>query len=320
MMDDTTFPVFRHTTQEAWGRAVVASDLADRRELLFEDGKRRTFKKDAAMIASVPLDEEARASLYAALLKRAAPAAAKKARKAAPKGALVETLTFEAQVESFRAAFPGGFADPKYLAEERGSSSDKGKEPALLLAGATLGNETLRARLAAGDFSGVHADVVRIAKMAVGMAHPQFEVRPLAAMPSEMHERFARALADLLYGSGDEATRFAALVDALGEGRQTWTLVTQVPALVHPTDWFFVKPKVTQRQARILGLGEPPSGMPTHEGYLAYRAVGQAVRDRLRAVGLSPRDLLDVHAFVARTLAAAPPPKRVAPPSVSEDD
>lgn len=319
-MEETTFPVFRHTTQEAWGRAVVASDQADRRELMFEDGKLRTFKKDAAMITSVELDEEARAGLYAALLKRAAPAAAKKARKAAPKGTLIETLSFEAQVESFRDAFPGGFSDPKYLAEERGSGSDKGKEPALLLAGSALGKDALAARIAAGDFGGVHADVVRVARLAVGMAHPQFEVRPLAAMPAEAHERFARALADLLHGAGDEAARFSALVEALGEGRQTWTLATQLPALVHPTTWFFVKPKVTQRQARILGLGEPPSGTPTHEGYLAYRAVGEATRDRLVAAGLSPRDLLDVYAFVARTLAGAPAPRRVAAPSVEDDD
>jgi hypothetical protein len=81
---------------------------------------------------------------------------------------------------------------------------------------------------------------------------------------------------------------------------------------------------VEQRQARILGMEEPPGGVPSHEGYVRYRAVGEALRERLVKAGQTPRDLLDVYSFVALSLSAKPakvakPPKAPKAPKASAE-
>jgi hypothetical protein len=109
-----------------------------------------------------------------------------------------------------------------------------------------------------------------------------------------------RALRDVLHGDGAYAGRFDGFVGV--HAPLPWTIATLFSASIHPAEHFFVKPTVNQRQAKVLGLAEPPSGPPSAQAYAQHLAIAHATRDRLQASRLEPRDLFDVYTFGWRTL------------------
>ncbi len=305
-MSSSNNPVFRHPKRPDWGMGIVAQDLPDLICTVFESGRTAKFFKTALPIVMVDLPDAERATLYARL-KRSNPASGKRAAARKPKIALVEATSFEHQLSIFAGMFPKGFLDPDFILQERAPASGpkaKGHEAATVLAQDLLSRVKLMKAIEGQRFPEILASAVSVAKATSNMAHPQFEVAPLAAMEIEHQEKFALALLGVLHGEGDYAPRFDAFVASLPT--PFWTLATIFSALVRPGEHFFAKPKIEQRQAKILGIEEPPGGVPTHEGYLRYLAVGEAVRAGLVKAGQQPRDLLDVYSFIAATLSAKP--------------
>lgn len=301
--------IYEHRKFPAWGRGVAFAEHPDRRDFIFEDGATRVFKNEGSPLVPVALPGQEAVALGQALHKKRppAPAAKKKSgtRKASPRPHGPETVTWARQLEIFQTTFPLGFADPKFIAEERGTGTNAGKEPALELAQELFARPRLEAQIAAGEHAQVFDAAWRLVHTTRNMLHPTFEAIDFRDTRPATYEAFAPALVALLHGAGPYAERFDAFAAALATKRPYWTLATIFPALHKPQEFFFAKPKWEQQQARILGIEEPPSGAPTHAGYKLYAAVGQAVRERLVAAGHAPRDLLDVYSFVVRTLGDA---------------
>lgn len=281
----------------------------DRRDVVFEDGASRTFKREGFSLVQVELPVEEAAALGSTLLGSKVAGgsgrtrvAKKKPVKARP---AAEPLTFAHQIELFREAFPRGFADASFGAQERGAETI-GKAAATTLAKELLSRDRLEALVAAGDYAQVFEAVKSVVRATRNMLHPRSETLDFEATPETAHEAFARALVGLLYGEGPYEVRFEAFVAALATKRPYWTLTTLFPALLHPEAYAFAKPLLEQQQARILGMEVPPAGRPTHAGYLVYAAVVEGVRDRLVAAGLKPSDLLDVYSFMRKTLSTKP--------------
>ncbi len=92
--------------------------------------------------------------------------------------------------------------------------------------------------------------------------------------------------------------------------------MTLLPALYAPSEHAFVKPKLFQEQAKILGVPVDYVSLPNGAVYEQFRSMMQALAGKLRESGQSPRDLFDVAAFVSTTLAAdkTAPVADVAPP------
>ncbi len=92
-------------------------------------------------------------------------------------------------------------------------------------------------------------------------------------------------------------------------------MATIFAALLRPDEHVFVKPGLFQTQAKILGT--PVTGYhtsPTGAVYTQFQTLARVVRDRLAAAGLPPADLMDVYAFIWRTLSPTGP-KALAQPA-----
>jgi hypothetical protein len=306
--------VFTHSKQPQWGRAVIAAQQADRASYVFEHGGERTFMDGYASIVETPMEPDERDALAKSLLRgrssAASPAAKKK--KATPrvgKGAATRAedspMTFERQLTIFRTTFPAGFADPRFVAEERGTpgGTEKRKDAGVRVARELLAQKPLDAALNRGAFSDVVANAVRVLTAMESLSIPKADRAGVERLPESAHESFARALRDLLHGDGAFADRVGAFAKATSG--QPWTIVTALAASFDPGTHFFVKPTMNQRQAKAIGVAEPPVGTPTAAGYTQHLAVAHALREKLIAAGLEPRDLLDVYSFGWRTLTRA---------------
>lgn len=298
--------VFAHNTKSEWGHAVIAETLPDRTKYVFENAGERTFMNGHSSIHEVQLPADEREALAKSLLRRHAPASsgAKKRASTAKAKSTEPPVTFERQQAIFAARFAHGFADAKYAQEERGTTEgrDRNVDALIALARELLAAARLDAALARGGFEDVYTDAVKVIAACGRLSFPKADKPTFEKMPAGGHERFAIALRDLLHGQGAYAARFDAFVKSLATKSAPWTIATIFSAAVHPEAHVLVKPTVSQRQARALGLTEPPIGAPTGTGYAKHLAVAHALREKLIAAGHTPRDLFDVYTYEWRTL------------------
>lgn len=299
--------VFTHVSQKQWGRGVVVAVKSDRTTYVFESGGERTFPNGHGSIVEIPLPATERAALADSLLSRRRPVGGAKPlrpKRRVPAITPLPQISFERQIEIFAARYPRGFADPAYLAEQRGTASGPGRRQnaGLSLARDLLSAAKLDLAIARGAFDAVLDSAVAVVTAFESLSLPKGDKPMLQRLPASAHEKFAVGLRALLHGTGDYTSRFDAFVAALEMSEPPWTLATVFSAALDPSAHVFVKSTVSQRQARALGLADPPLGTPTGAGYAQHLAVSLALRQRLVAAGLEPRDLFDVYAFGWRTL------------------
>jgi hypothetical protein len=299
--------VFAHNTKAEWGHAVIAEELPDRTKYVFENAGERTFMNGHSSIHEVQLPADEREALAKSLLRRHAPASAGTKKRASGTKAAKSAeppVTFERQQAIFGARFAHGFADAKYAQEERGATDGRnpGIDAIVALARELLAAARLEAAITRGAFEEVYADAGKVLASCGSLSFPKADKPTFDKMPAGGHERFARALRDLLHGQGAYAARFDAFVKSLATKSAPWTIATIFSAAVHPDAHVLVKPTVSQRQARALGLTEPPIGAPSGTAYAKHLAVAHALREKLVAAGHTPRDLFDVYTYEWRTL------------------
>lgn len=237
-----------------------------------------------------------------------------KARKATPiEGPKVlPVVTFEKQLALFRATFPLGFNDPRFIAEERGDPTARGKKAykaaAIQLAGLLLSKESLEALLSVPGCRGAYSVAKKLINATRNLVFEKELICFQNMAQDKRHEEiFARALYRLLHASEPLADRFDGFVGALLQGSATWTIATIFPALYAPSEHTFVKPTFIKRQAEILQISINYRAAPTGAVYERLLAVALQVEKQLSAEGLQPRDLMDVHSFIWRTLSMDSP-------------
>lgn len=304
-MTDTITPrpprIYRHVSRAIWGNAVLLEELEDRRVFRFEDGKERAIGVahwDKMEQVEVSADEAY--AIQARALAGVEPRRGGKGKKVrAPrekKPPKKPDITFEDQLAIFKRDFQIGFPDVTF----RPGTFDK----AVKRAGNALSREKLTKLIDAGEFAAVHAAAVKVVE-GFKSGVPKGERDRFKELPAERHEAFARALVELLYGEGELAARFDALVSSLGEAAG-WQLATTFGALVSPNEHLYVRPSVMRKQALIVDVF--PKNMKTPSGriYVQLLAAGERLRERLVQAGEHPADLLDVAQFALRTLKPAP--------------
>ncbi|AKF11060.1 hypothetical protein [Sandaracinus amylolyticus] len=306
----TTPSVFTHQTRAEWGRAVIAEALPDRTKYVFEHAGERTFMNGHTAIRELELPEGERESLARQLLRRPAPTSAASKKKASRSKSAAEappaepTVTFERQQAIFASRFADGFAGARYVREERGTldGDERHLDALIALARELLSAERLDAALARGAHDEVFADATKVLGATDALAFPKPDRPAFQRVPETAHADVARTLRELLHGSEPYDRRFDAFVRSLGSAHAPWTIATIFSAAVHPDAHVLVKPTVSQRQARVLGLTAPPIGAPTGAAYGLHLAVARTLRDRLVEAGHTPRDLFDVYTYEWRTL------------------
>lgn len=296
--------MFTHNTKAEWGHAVIAEELSDRTKYVFENAGERTFMNGHSSISEVQLPVDEREALAKTLLRRHAPASTKKKAPSKAKASTEPPMSFERQQAIFTARFADGFADAKYVQEERGSAEgrERNLDALITLARELFAAERLDAAIARGAFEEVYTDAVKLLAASSKLSFPKADKPTFEKMPPSGHEKFAKALRELLHGQGAYGARFDAFVKSLAAKSAPWTIATVFAAAVHPEAHVLVKPTVSQRQARGLGLTEPPIGAPSGTAYAKHLAVAHALRERLIAAGHAPRDLFDVYTYEWRTL------------------
>jgi hypothetical protein len=295
---------FSHVDKPEWGVGILVDERDGKRTIDWQHGKRHVIAEPfwSKLVERTPgaADERAIMAANESITRSLEPKKAKKARK----GPAPVLPTWEGQLDRFRKKWPGGFQDAAYVAAERTA-----REGAVRAA----------AELFSGDATPEGPRIKELLQSS-GLLHP-VEIARLAG-----NGEWIAPMRELLAGGGDPLAAFDAVVAALG-AKPTWTMATAIPALRFPDQHVFVKPGLFQTQARV--LGRPIEGYsPTPAGavYVQFVDATKQAAEKLRASGLPPRDLLDVHVFVWRTLSPVPKPTNgagaaaVPAASVIEDD
>jgi hypothetical protein len=304
--------IVKHPNCPEWGLGFLLEERDDKRFYDFEDGLNHSIAKAFwSKLEPVQLSNaEARALEKKVRGLRETRSSSGKSR---PRAAAPDLKTFEAQFARFESMFPGGFSGEAFIAEERGEAGKapgkkaKGfKESAVATAQRALGREELGKLLATP--AEVVARVKEVHKAAGNLLHPLGDLIPFSKMPAERHADFAKATFDLLHGDGAFDARFDAFVAVLAKDNlATWPLVTVLGALVAPSEHLFVKPSFLEKQAALMGFDLRYERVPTAAGYARMVGLAREVERRLVDRGQKPRDMLDIYAFVWRTLS---PPKK----------
>ena len=199
--------------------------------------------------------------------------------------------------KKFRRFFPAGFQDETYLEWERGykwRAHEQWQE--------SLGPGAYEALLRADRFAEIAARAVRIeSRTNLLFSFEKMALRD-AVRPPRGARVFAEALYALLYESDGGAGAFDRWVAAIASlpRRQTrvltWPLATVFGFIAQPDRHFFLKPMVTRKAVRVLGLDLPYHARPSGELYARLLALARGVRRELRDLG--PRDMIDVQSFL----------------------
>jgi hypothetical protein len=311
--------IVKHLGCPQWGLGYLVEERDEKRFYDFEDGLNHSIAKAFwSKLEAVPLADHEANALEARIrgLRDRPGTAAKKAR---PRVAAPPVANFDEQLAGFLTQFEGGFAGAHFIAEERGISIDTApgaakakkskayKQSAIDTARALLDRGELEALLAAGNLASFMERITKVHKAATGLLHPLGDLIPFNKMPAEHQRPFAEAVVELLYGAGDYGPRFDRFAGVLAEAKVvTWPLATILSSLVFPSEHVFVKPSFFEKQAVVLGFNLAYDRVPSADGYARMQGLARDLDRRLREQGQAPRDLMDVYAFLWRTIS---PPK-----------
>ena len=113
------------------------------------------------------------------------------------------------------------------------------------------------------------------------------------------HERFANALYDLLYGSGDMEARFTKFCSVLSEmGANNWPVATYFQFLASDGKWMFMKPSIMKPMADSLQISLNYKPEPNWLTYSKLQELADRVELELRNRGLNPHSRIDVQGFI----------------------
>jgi hypothetical protein len=300
-------PLLRHSTRADWGVGVFAGEKDGKHRYLFENGHERTLASSfAAMMLRVekPNDEERAA--YARL--RGILAA-----RSPDDGAKAGGLNFGEQLRTFYAAFPGGFSDPRWVADIRGEGAParapRHRTPLLEEARQLLSQRSLDSLASAQQFGQVWEAVVKVLSRTELVSAAQLKLKQAG---DEQKRALALAVRELLHGGAAYDVRFdrfcTAFAAAFGAPPR-WELATALSALVHPTEHVCVESTAFRKQMKASGLHRSVAVQPNGSGYASFLASVRLVANKLSEHGDLPRDLFDVRDFIVLTLKPAPKKK-----------
>lgn len=192
-------------------------------------------------------------------------------------------------INQFLRAFPGGFEDPFFFADERNyklKAHDKAKT--------LLSNEAVSQAIAKGEFAKL-ADSAR--KVFINVIFPNEGMAFKSFVSIEKNAKaFAPLFYELLYGEDFDAA-FDNMVSFLSPGGAAkWTIMTYWPFILNPEKHIFMKPEVAQECARRLGDGFDYESKPSSTIYRKYLEFSARLSNGIAS--LKPRDNIDVQTFM----------------------
>ncbi|MFT4976325.1 MAG: hypothetical protein ACI8S6_002221 [Myxococcota bacterium] len=308
--------LYRHARRPEWGVAALISAANGRRSYQFEDGTLRTLKEEyCGFMEAAQQDSDTSEQLRTALeeqgqrmlARKRATRQARSKNNAKPVVILEPVMNLTQQVQVFLSLYPGGFDDPEYIKEIRGTSDGPQRKrlrtPAIDIAQELLAAEIIKPLLEQEQTDKIVERLRRVLQRC-DLVRAAQDVRPLAELSIIQQDRVAKALCELLYGTGSDAERLAAWISALAAAGMpaTWATVTAPVALVRPTEYIAIRPSVFGLQARLLAPDQRLNSKPSATHYGWIRDMAFRLDAHLKKVGQQPRDLMDIYEFVWLTL------------------
>ncbi len=297
-----TDTIYRHQKRPDWGRAILLWERSGKRGYQFEDGKQRVFERAYCNLftqVDQPADETRAISKN--LLARAG-----RQKQVVPSNKKTKAVPLTAQLALLRDFYEKGFRDDAWIADKRSSKTKRLKrhrDPLIARAQELLNRDRLDTLRAEGRHADIVAAMMQLAD-ATDLTTKR-HAQPLERVRATEATELADALYDVLYGAEDYTIRFERWVAVLARTTRAsaaWQLATLYPAIVHPAEHLFVKPKITDLQAEWMAPQLRMTKLPNGATYARLREMAIALGERLGEAGFAPRDLLDLHDFMWETL------------------
>jgi hypothetical protein len=193
--------------------------------------------------------------------------------------------------------YPQGFADPDYLALERGYKWQAHQRWL-----SELGEAEFRRLLRARAFGEIARRAVSIeSRTNLLFSFEKMALRD-AVKSAAGAKAFGHGLFDFLYGRNPLQRRFTQWCEVIAElpRRQTrvltWPVATVFGFIAQPRIHFFMKPMVTRKAAERYGYSLPYQSRPQWEIYAGVLAFARLVRTDLQNMGA--RDMIDLQSFL----------------------
>ncbi len=204
----------------------------------------------------------------------------------------IRYMSLPRAVERFLELFPQGFHGKKYTGQERDY-----KIKAHQMAQELISEAELKRLLAEGKYEEICRRALRVAN-ATNLIFPNEKMALKDGLENPLARTdFATALYGLLYTPGSFKAGFDGFARVLGSiGANKWTTATYFPFIVHPDQYMFVKPTVTQKAAELSAFEinyRPELNWLTYESVLKF---SNYLRSELAE--LKPRDMIDVQSFM----------------------
>lgn len=204
----------------------------------------------------------------------------------------IRYLSLPRAAERFLELFPLGFHGKKYIGQERDY-----KVKAHQMAQELISEAELKRLIAEGK----HEEICRLALRVANATNLIFPNEKMALKDGLVdlpaRTEFASALYEFLYSPKsfrERFEKFARVLESIGANK--WTTATYFPFIVHPDQYMFVKPTITQKAAELSAFEinyRPELNWRTYESVLKFS-------NYLRAelAELEPRDMIDVQSFM----------------------
>ncbi len=208
-------------------------------------------------------------------------------------------ITHDEAVEQFLAAFPGGFADPAYVAgkDARGARWRAAHDRWTEALGAREGERLV----AEGDLDGILKRIAAVERIIAPLHLPADADAVTGALSSaDVALPFCAALFELLSVPSPGRARFEKLFAAARglpvDPAQQWLLATLFPFVASPGRQVLLRPKITCEAAARLGCDLGDDAAPNWRTYGALRELSAQLLESLQPNGA--KDFIDVEAFL----------------------
>jgi hypothetical protein len=269
----------RHPTMEDWGLGEVLEDSAAGTVRVFFVGAGEKILS-LAHVEPIKVAPEVAAHPVLDNLK------IKKTSSGIRYQSLPESIAY------FLEQFPEGFYGERFERHERDYKVHANEQAKKLLS-----EPELRSLIEGEDYKEVARRALKVMN-ATNLIFPNEKMALKDGLEDEDATRaFAIALLNLLYGNADMEERlmgFARVLEELDAAK--WTTLTYFPFIVHPTEFMFVKPTITQHAAELCGF---EINYRPQLNWLTYKQVlGLSKYLKAELAELNPRDMIDVQSFM----------------------
>lgn len=270
----------RHPSQDAWGLGkVIEVQSGGRARIFFEIAGEKTLLVDRVHLIRV-----AGHAASSSVLDEVETAALRRPR-------VCRSLAEMKAV--FLRRYPQGFADARYVKEERRAIGEAAER-----LHRELGSSALRLLLADGRHDELTGRILELIDATPLVPAGEREELAAGLKTAPARRAFAIDAADLIAGRGAYGARFARFTRALFTlGIPRWPLATYLPALADPAKHLFVLPATLRPAAEVCHAEVAYRSEPNWETYHAMVGFAQWLSRELTPIGA--RDLLDVQAFVS---------------------